>query len=107
MQQMYENYYVQLLRTLLLNKARETRNGMTHAMFGYQFQLNELENNVFPILQGRKIFWKGVVGELAAFLKSHHLLLTFAVFVNLFALKQGLMAVFEYYSFPCCRTNLI
>lgn len=49
---------------------RNTRNHPTRAVFGKVLEVHELQWGQFPILQGRKIYYKGVFGELAAFLKG-------------------------------------
>jgi len=68
----FETEYKKLVQQLLSEQgaARETRNAKTISTFGVQLKAEELRTGVFPIVRGRKIYWKGVVGELAAFLKG-------------------------------------
>lgn len=66
----YETSYLNLCLDVLNQQQRKTRNATTTATFGRQLNFYELPQEVFPILQGRKIFWKGIVGEFAAFLKG-------------------------------------
>jgi thymidylate synthase len=62
--------YKELVRQVL-NEGRliEGRNGNTINTFGKQLELPPAYNG-FPIVTGRKIHYKGVLGELAAFLQS-------------------------------------
>lgn len=64
----FEHDYVQLVQTIKSAPERQTRNAVTRSSFGHTLVIDELVYGIFPILQGRKMFWKGVVGELAAFL---------------------------------------
>lgn len=57
-------------RIYLSSNYRDTRNGSTTSVFGTTLVLDSLEEGIFPILRARKIFWKGVVGELATFLQG-------------------------------------
>lgn len=67
----YEQKYLALLEAIQTESMeRNTRNAVTKSIFGAQLTIDELMHNKFPILQGRKIFYKGVVGELAAFLRG-------------------------------------
>lgn len=67
----YESDYIKLVREILLDgDPRPTRNHPTKAVFGRMLQVHELNWGQFPILQGRKMYPKGVFGELAAFLKG-------------------------------------
>jgi thymidylate synthase len=65
-----EYYYVELLKRLLVTPERPSRAGTTQGIFGVQLDVRELTMNSFPLLCGRKIFWKGVAGEVAAILKG-------------------------------------
>jgi thymidylate synthase len=47
---------------------RETRNYPTFSLFGETLEIRELEQGIFPILTGRKMYYKGVLGEFAAFI---------------------------------------
>lgn len=67
----YENAYAQLVREVLIEgEPRQTRNAPTSATFGKMLVVDSLCHGEFPILEGRKMFYKGVLGELAAFLKG-------------------------------------
>ncbi len=62
---------LELVRSLYLSSNhRDTRNGSTTSVFGTTLVLDSLEEGIFPIVRARKIFWKGVVGELATFLQG-------------------------------------
>ena len=66
----YETDYAELVSDIMIyGDERPTRNHPTKAVFGRMLTINELAHGEFPILQGRKIYYKGVLGELAAFLK--------------------------------------
>jgi thymidylate synthase len=64
-----EQQYIQLLKRVQQAPLTTTRNGMTRSLFGYQLEITELPL-AFPILQGRKMYWKGVLGEMVAFLRG-------------------------------------
>jgi len=67
----FEYEYAKLVRKILkVGKERDTRNAKTKAIFGEQLKIDELRHGYFPILQGRKMFYKGVLGELAAMLRQ-------------------------------------
>lgn len=64
----FENEYVKLVYNVLLyGEKRSTRNADTKAVFGESLKFDLLDG--FPILEGRKIFYKGIFGELAAMLR--------------------------------------
>jgi thymidylate synthase len=67
--QQFERDYCQLVQKIL-NKGeyRETRNSATISIFGESLTA-DLRNG-FPILQGRKLYPAGVLGELAAMLRQ-------------------------------------
>ncbi len=66
----YEEDYMLLVADILHKGIkRQTRNAVTKSVFGRIFRVKP-EKNRFPILSGRKMFYKGVVGELAAILKG-------------------------------------
>lgn len=58
------------LITKILEKGekRETRNGFTYSLFAETIKIDLSLG--FPLLQGRKLFHKGVLGELAAMLRG-------------------------------------
>lgn len=67
----YEQDYCTLIREILRDgDDRETRNAPTRAVFGKMLTVHELCWGQFPILAGRQMYYKGVFGELAAFLKG-------------------------------------
>lgn len=67
----YELDYRNLIVDIMTNgDDRPTRNHPTRAVFGRMLEVHELRWGQFPILQGRKMYPKGVFGELAAFLKG-------------------------------------
>ena len=67
----YEADYAALVDTVLINGTkRKTRAGETLQLFGTQLVIDCMQNGYFPILTQRQIFYKGVFGELAAFLRG-------------------------------------
>ena len=67
----YESDYAKLVMDIMLNgDDRQTRNHPTKAVFGRTLVVHELRHGEFPILSARKMYYKGVLGELAAFLKG-------------------------------------
>ena len=65
----YEHDYAELIiRILGSGTNKETRNGPTKSCFGMSLEVDGLAD-YFPIIQGRKMFHKGVLGELAAMLR--------------------------------------
>ena len=68
-----EKRYAELVKKVLNTQKRATRNDdATHSIFGEMFSF-ELRGYI-PLLTGRKIFYRGVLGELAAMLrKPHHI----------------------------------
>lgn len=68
---MFEQSYTRLVRQVMsFGEIRETRNGNTTALFSTQVVIPDLYLGHFPILLGRKMFYKGVLGELAAILRK-------------------------------------
>lgn len=66
----YEFQYANLVEEILTEGVqRQTRNAVTKSLFGRSLRIN-MEENEFPILLGRQMFYKGVLGELAALLKG-------------------------------------
>ena len=64
----FELRYTDLVTKILNNgKVRKTRNGKTIAIFGEQLKI-DLDISEIPLLLGRKIFHKGVLGEFVAFM---------------------------------------
>lgn len=66
----FEMNYAQLIKHALHTKARKTRNAATQSFFGAHLTVDELKLDAFPVLLHRKMFYKGVLGELAAFLQG-------------------------------------
>jgi len=64
------NYKKLVKRVLTQGENTQTRNGGTRSLFGIQLKIDLLRLNHFPLLTGRQIFYKGVAGEMAAFLKG-------------------------------------
>lgn len=66
----YEEQYRYLVQKILdRGQFRDGRNGGTFSLFGETLSF-DLSNGDFPLLTGRKIFYKGVFGELAALLRQ-------------------------------------
>lgn len=67
----YEKDYMALISDIMQNgNERPTRNHPTKAVFGRMLVVDELTYGEFPILLGRRMYPKGIFGELAAFLKG-------------------------------------
>jgi len=65
----YEHDYAALITKILADgTTKETRNGAAKSLFGMSLEVSGLEH-YFPIIQGRKMYHKGVFGELAAMLR--------------------------------------
>ena len=61
--------YKQLLKTVLRNgQSRVSRNGIVKSYFGWKGVYDLMP---FPLLTLRKIYWKGVVGELLSFFRAY------------------------------------
>jgi thymidylate synthase len=74
----FEHSYRNLLRYVKSGgRERTARNGLTRQQFGTTLEITELISQKFPIITGREIFYKPVLGELAAFLKGATELETF------------------------------
>lgn len=68
---MFEKEYANLVMDVLsTGEKRDTRNGPTRSVFSSQLTIADLSLGLFPILRGRKMFYKGVLGELAAILRK-------------------------------------
>lgn len=59
--------YLQVLRDILGQPLRKTRNGEVRSMFGATLRFNDISKQ-FPILYSKRVFWKGIVEELLFFL---------------------------------------
>lgn len=76
-----ERTYQSLVQVVITHgERRSTRSGPTRALFGSSIAMNCLEFGEFPILTARQIFYKPVLGELAAFLRGATELKTFREF---------------------------
>lgn len=68
--QTFERQYAELLEMILMQGGRrETRNGETASMFALSLKVL-VGDRSFPILEGRKMFYKGVFGEFAAIIRQ-------------------------------------
>lgn len=69
----YESNYRSLVRHILENgEVKAGRNGETKSVFCAVLAVDLLDG--FPLLTGRKMFTKGIIGELAAFVRGCELL---------------------------------
>ena len=69
--QQFEKDYAKLIEKILKEgEVRKTRNGETTSIFGNMLTVPMNGDMTFPILQGRKMYTKGVFGELAAILRG-------------------------------------
>ena len=67
----WELDYIALINKIMEHgEDRKGRNGMTRALFGETLKIDMSDGNEFPLLLGRKMFYKGVFGEMAAFLRG-------------------------------------
>ena len=67
----FETKYIQLIRKILDNgETRVGRNGTTKSIFGETLNIDMSDGRLFPLMMGRRIYYKGVLGEMAAFLKG-------------------------------------
>ena len=65
-----EQAYLDLLRKLLETGSEKIgRNGKIFSSFGERLEFN-IENK-FPLLTTKRMFWKGIVGELVWFLNAN------------------------------------
>lgn len=67
----FETRYKELIEKVLINGIlKPSRAGNVRGIFGEQLKFDCLKDNIFPLLTSRKMFYEGVVGEFAAFLRS-------------------------------------
>lgn len=67
----FEHSYIKLIQEILKDgDFCKGRNGNTKSVFGRSLIIDMTEENVFPLLHGRKIFYKGVLGEFAAMIRG-------------------------------------
>ncbi len=75
-----QDYFGLVEDALKYGEMRESRVGQTRSCFGTALRIKTLRDGQFPILTSRKIFYKPVLGELAAFLCGASRLTTFQRF---------------------------
>lgn len=68
-QKFEQAYYDLVFELVYLAKSRQTRNGLTTSVFGRSLTIPVL-NNEFPLLHGRTIYTKGILGEFAAIIRG-------------------------------------
>jgi thymidylate synthase len=67
----YEFDYHELVRNVIrYGDHRTGRNGKTRALFGQHLVIESMEHDLLPILTRRRIRYKGIFGELAAFCRG-------------------------------------
>lgn len=67
--QVFEIDYANMIKKIMgEGVVKTTRNGDTKSLFGMSLEVDNLDK-LFPLLQGRKMYPKGVFGELAAMLR--------------------------------------
>lgn len=65
----FEKDYKELIKDVLLNgEHRATRNATTLATCFKTLTIDTLERGLFPLITGRKMYPKGIIGEFAAFM---------------------------------------
>ena len=69
MQQFEKDYAELILKILNHGVDKEGRNGITRSIFGEQLKI-DMSNGLFPLIQGRKMYPKGVLGEFAAMVRK-------------------------------------
>lgn len=69
MRKFEKDYAALLARILLVGEDRKTRNAVTRSLFGMTLSV-PVSNNDFPLLEGRKTWYKGVLGEFAAIIRK-------------------------------------
>jgi len=68
--QRFEVEYAELIQDILANGTKkQTRNGETKSLFGMSLEV-DMQTQAFPLIQGRKMYPNGVLGELAAMLRK-------------------------------------
>jgi thymidylate synthase len=66
----FESEYLKLIDKIIdTGEDKIGRNGKTRSIFGEYLDIGSVDK-FFPLLQGRKLFYKGVLGELAAMVNS-------------------------------------
>lgn len=67
---MLDRRFSDIVRNAVGCPTRQTRNAPTRSYFGHQLVVDSLSAGQFPLLLGRKMHYKGILGEFAAFLKG-------------------------------------
>jgi len=62
--------YSDIITNAIGQQRRQTRNAITRSYFGHHLIVDDLKTGNFPALLGRKLFLKGIIGEMAAFLNG-------------------------------------
>lgn len=69
--QQFEIDYANLVREVYEHgDERQTRNATTRSLFGMQLKIDTRDHSRLALIQGRKMFPKGILGELAAILRK-------------------------------------
>ncbi|TXH51687.1 MAG: thymidylate synthase [Desulfurellales bacterium] len=76
----WEQNYLNLLDEVITAETRDTRAGPAHSVFGKTLVIPNIKHCGFPLMTTRKIFYKPIFGELAAFLRGTEDLSTFKNF---------------------------
>jgi len=66
----FEEDYRKIIKKALSCRDRQTRNAVTRGYFGEMLKTDIMEFGSLPLITGRKIYHKGIVGELASFLQG-------------------------------------
>lgn len=75
----FELKYGELIAAALKQPERTCRNGVTRAMFAPTLVINNY-NGLIPLIQGRKMYPTGIIGEFAAFVRGPKKLADFEAF---------------------------
>jgi thymidylate synthase len=70
MQKFELTYASMISRIISCGEDRETRNGKTLSLFGEHLRIPINGKGLFPVLQGRKMYTKGIFGEFAAMVRK-------------------------------------
>lgn len=69
--QQFEIDYAKLIEEVLSNGVvKQTRNAATRSLFGLQLKIDTHNSSKLALIQGRKMYPRGVLGELAAILRE-------------------------------------
>ena len=69
--QQFEKDYAELVQKVYIDgDERQTRNAITRSLFGMQLKIDTRDSCKLALIQGRKMYPKGVLGELAAILRQ-------------------------------------